>query len=449
MKLLLVSPHYPPRFLGGVELCTQRLAHRFRAEGHEVSVVAVERLAATQSEPLQVDADDDAGVRVFRLAVATAADDSRFEATYHDRHVEAWLTSWLRREQPDVVHLHSGYLLGGAVLAAARAVGVPVVVTLHDFWFICPRVTLLHPDRTCCTGPETPLKCAWCLATEQRRYRLPEQALGRPAALQMARVLAVPPLAAATGLADQARRIELRRQALFAALDGAAAITAPSRFLRDEMARAGFPAQRVDHVRYGVEPRRLAPRRPADQVAVRIGFLGQIAPHKGVHVLVDAVRRLPDAPIELVVHGPLDREVAYVETLRQLAAADPRIQFAGPIGHDMLDAFLARLDILAVPSVWYENSPFVIHEARTAGLPVLASRLGGMAELVEDGGDGLLAEAGSPASFAAAIDRLVREPDLAQRLRAGVRQPPTLDDEVRDLTAIYQRVAAPQPEGVR
>ena len=449
MKLLLVAPHYPPRFLGGVELCTQRLAHRFRAQGHDVTVVAVEQLGAAQLPPVTVDIDDDGGVRVLRLSLATPDDDARFDATYRDPHVESWLASWLREERPDVVHLHSGYLLGGAVLAAARATAVPAVVTLHDFWFICPRVTLLHPDRTCCTGPESPLKCAWCLATEQRRYRLPEQVLGRGAALQLARALATPPLSSANGLDQRAGQIDHRSRTLQAALADAAAITAPSRFLRDEMGRAGFPIERIDLLRYGVEPRPAAPPRATDGVALRIGFLGQIAPHKGVHVIVEAMRRLPDASIELVVHGPLTREVEYVDHLRRLAGDDRRTFFPGPIGHDDLDAFLARIDILAVPSVWYENSPFVIHEARAAGLPVLASKLGGMAELVEDGVDGLLATAGSAEAFAAAFDRLARERDLATRLRTGVRRPPTLDDEAQALVAIYQRVAARHPEAVR
>jgi glycosyltransferase involved in cell wall biosynthesis len=219
--------------------------------------------------------------------------------------------------------------------------------------------------------------------------------------------------------------------------------------MRDEMARAGFPIERIDLLRYGVEPRPAAPPRPADGVTLRVGFLGQIAPHKGVHVIVEAMRRLPTASIELVVHGPLTRDVPYVDSLRRLAGDDPRILFPGPIGHDELDAFLARIDILAVPSVWYENSPFVIHEARAAGLPVLASKLGGMAELVEDGVDGLLATAGSVEAFASALGRLARERDLAARLRTGVRRPPTLDDETRALVAIYDRVRARHPEPVR
>src|SRR6185436_10964495 len=98
-----------------------------------------------------------------------------------------------------------------------------------------------------------------------------------------------PPLSSANGLDQRAGQIDHRSRTLQAALADAAAITAPSRFLRDEMGRAGFPIERIDLLRYGVEPRPAAPPRATDGVALRIGFLGQIAPHKGVHVIVEAM----------------------------------------------------------------------------------------------------------------------------------------------------------------
>jgi len=442
MKILLVAPHYPPRFIGGVELYTRRLAHRLRAAGHRIAVAAMERLDADQPEPLRVEETNEDGVTVCRLATRKAPGARAFADTYQHPAIEAWLADWLARERPDVLHLHSGYLLGGAVLRAAARHAVPVVVTLHDFWFICPRVTMLHPSQACCSGPEAAIKCAWCLSTGQRRYRVPEQILGAPAARRLARWLAVPPLSSLTELPSRMRNIDARQQALLPALAGAAAVLSPSRFLRDEMVRAGVDRARIALLPYGIEPRAPLPRRAGDGVAVRVGFLGQIAPHKGIHVLVRAWRVLPHRSIELVIHGDMTREPHYVRELRALAADDPRIVFAGPLGQQDLDTLFRRIDILAVPSVWYENSPLVIHEARRAGLPVLASRLGGMAELVRDGEDGLLAEPGNPASFAQQIDRLISEPALLERLRHGVTPPPTLEEEVRALLGIYEGVAA-------
>jgi glycosyltransferase involved in cell wall biosynthesis len=445
MKILLAAPHYPPRFIGGVELYTRRLAHRLRAAGHQIAVVAMERLDADQPEPLRVDHAFDDGVTVYRMATGKRAGAPAFVETYLQPEIEAWIGAWLARERPDVVHLHSGYLLGGAVLRAAANRSVPVVVTLHDFWFICPRATMLHPSHACCTGPETPFKCAWCLSTEQRRYRIPEQLLGASGARRLGRWFTAAPLSQLSALQERTQRIEARREALLPALAGAAAVLSPSRFLREEMVRAGIDRTRIEVLPYGIEARRPLPPRSADSVAVRLGFLGQIAPHKGIHILVAALKHLPHRSIELIIHGDLTREPRYVREIRALAEANRRIVFAGPLGQGELDVLFRRIDMLAVPSVWYENSPLVIHEARRAGLPVLASRLGGMAELVRDGEDGLLAEAGDPASFAQQIDRLISEPGMLARLRQEVKPPPTLDTEVQALIGIYERVSASVP----
>jgi glycosyltransferase involved in cell wall biosynthesis len=443
MTIVLVSPHYPPRFIGGVEHYTRRLAQRLRVAGHDVRVVAVERLDADHAEAVQVDETSDDGVPVSRLSLRRV--DARGAATYTYDHpdIRAWFHGWLVRERPAVIHLQSGYLLGGAVLRAAAARQVPVIVTLHDFWFICPRITLLHPDQTCCAGPETPAGCAWCMATEQRRYRLPARLVGNRMVSHAGPRLAASPLARLAGLRVRVQDADARRAALLPALATAAAILSPSRFVRDQLVRAGFDGDRITLLPYGIEPRAPVLRRDADGVRLRLGFLGQIAPHKGLHVLIDAVRALPDASIELIIHGDLTREPAYVRALRASAAGDPRIIFAGPLGQADLDRLFQQIDALAVPSVWYENSPFVIHEARRAGLPVLASRLGGMAELIRHDEDGLLAEAGDAAAFARQLDRMIREPDLLTRLRGGVTPPPAIGDEVRALLRLYERAAAP------
>lgn len=474
MKILLVAPHYPPRYIGGVELIAQRLAHRLRAAGHAVCVIAVERVGVEPQDPQLAEVTDDDGVTVWRLSLPRSLPqphepdgETAFEASYRPRGAEAFIRNWLARERPDVIHLHSGYLLGGAVLQAAAARGIPVVVTLHDYWFICPRITMLQPGGACCTGPESAAKCAWCLATEQRRYRLPERLLGAPVARALAgaatRAVAAPPLRAFNldplRTRARVRDIEQRNRLLQASLRGAAAIISPSRFLRDQMAMAGVPSDRITLLPYGLEPGPRLARRAPDHVALRVGFLGQIAPHKGVHVLIEAVRMLHTSRalrgrrVELIIQGDLTRERDYVRQLRALAAAvaadddqeDSRVVFAGPIVDRRLEALFNRIDILAVPSVWYENAPLVMLEAKRAGLPVLASRLGGMAELVRDGEGGLLAEAGSPSSFARQLQRLIDEPDLIDHFRQQITPPSSIDDEVSALLDIYARVSRAEP----
>jgi glycosyltransferase involved in cell wall biosynthesis len=440
MNILLAAPHYPPTYVGGVELYTRRLAAYLAGRGHRCEVVAIERL--DDGPTLAAEETNEAGTTVWRLALSSHSPEQQFRATYHDPDVERWVGNLLRERRPDVAHLHSGYLNGGAVLSAARAASVPTIVTLHDYWFICPRITLQQPDRSVCSGPEGPQKCAWCLMTAQRRYRLPA-AWGGPMGAALAQAcVAGTPLRWIVDWPGRVAAVDTRRQNLAGALSTAARVLAPSRFLRDTMVRAGLTPDRIDLLPLGVAERPTAPRRRVDHVRLRLGFLGQIAPHKGLHILIGAVRRLPGAPIELVIQGDLQREPAYVRDLERLRSGDVRVVFAGRLEHADLDRFFAGVDIVAVPSVWYENSPLTIHEARMAGLPVLASNLGGMAELVRDGVDGLLAAAGDPGAFATQIRRLLEDETLLDRLRASVEKPPTMDVAFGALEKIYADVVA-------
>jgi glycosyltransferase involved in cell wall biosynthesis len=435
MRVFLVAPHYPPKYVGGVELYTQRLATALVARGDQVEVAAVEQVGA--SGPVAARETEDHGARVWRLSVPYIPVEQPLGPTYRDTGVERWFERVLLTTAPSVVHLHSGYLLGGAVLAASQRAGIPAVVTLHDYWFICPRVTLLHPDGRYCTGPESGEKCAWCMATEQRRYRWIGEVVGRSAPEMIVRLLR---LSRVRAVSQAVESMLTRRQDLLALLSASAAVLSPSMYLRELMVQYGVPAPLINLLRYGVEPRR--PVRGRDEGStLRVGYLGQVAPHKGVHVLIDAIKLLSEQDVRLTIHGSLTRELDYVTRLRRAADHDSRIVFAGAYTHDELDGILGDIDIVAVPSIWHENSPFVIHEARAAGLPVLASRLGGMAELVSHGSDGLLATPGDARDFAGKIRQVLKYRDLLTHLRTNVRPPPTAREEIDALVDIYRRVA--------
>jgi glycosyltransferase involved in cell wall biosynthesis len=440
MKILLVAPHFPPRHFGGVEFYTKRLADYLRAAGDSPEVMCAERIDA-DAPAFDAVRDTTFGYPVHRLSFNVSTEVDAFKASYRSAAVEAWTTRLLEAVRPDVVHLHSGYLLGGAVLSAARHREIPTVVTLHDFWFVCARITLLNPDGTRCSGPDSAAKCAWCLATEQRRFRLPDAASGGRLGRVVIKALAHPHVAAVTGWSPAIRALSDRTAALRDALMHASLVLAPSRFLRDLMVQTGLPADRVVISRYGIDVPIPKPRIIPDGPGLRIGFLGQLAPHKGVDVLVEALRRLPDAPLRVRIYGDPHSHAGYAEELQRLSDGDLRITFHGAYRHEHVYDLLAALDVIVVPSVWYENAPFVIQEAQAAHVPVLASRLGGMRELVTDEHDGLLFDPGNPQDLARQLRRLLEEPSLLERLRPDGTSVRTEADEMRELSAHYQRLA--------
>jgi glycosyltransferase involved in cell wall biosynthesis len=207
---------------------------------------------------------------------------------------------------------------------------------------------------------------------------------------------------------------------------------APTRFVGDRAVEWGIPADRVSVRALGAVA---GPTRARSEGARRrMGYIGGIAPHKGVHVLVEAFRRVADPGITLDVHGSLSVAPAYVERLRAAAAGDPRIRFHGGFPEGAQARILSGLDLVIVPSVWWENSPLVVLEALAEGVPVVASAIGGLPEIVPEGA-GLLVppadvDALSLALGAAAAGRVLAEalPPLALK---------TIDEGARELLGVY------------
>ena len=333
------------------------------------------------------------------------------------------------------MHVQSGYLLGAPALAAARRTGTPVVLTLHDYWFACPRVTLLHPSGEICSGPERAAKCAWCLTADRRRYRLVDALLGGRPSRAKDRSLAWRALGGGA-----TAPIDHRRARLADLLASARVVLAPTRFVAEQVAAIGYPAERVRASRCGIPP--MPRRRQRAGATLRLSFIGQLAPHKGVHLLVAAVRALPDRPLTLDIHGPLTPYPDYVATLRGLAGDDARITFHGPYRREALPELFAATDAVVVPSVWHEVAALVIQEAQAAGVPVVASALGGSPELIADGADGLLFDPADPGALGRQLARLLDEPGLLERLEAAAPRGRTTDEEVTALLALYDDVRA-------
>ena len=322
---------------------------------------------------------------------------------YRNLHLEGWFEQVLDRVAPDAVHFFHLRQLGANLLDVVERRGVRAVVNLMDFWFLCPRFTLRTAQRALCSGPDKDVSnCVQCEFPGLKGVA-PHDG---PAELR-------------SGQPHRMRALLDRKDALLDHLGRADAVVAPSRFLADMFARNGFAHEALHVVPYGLEAGRVEPRavtRPRGPL--RLGFCGVMSPWKAPGVLVDAVRQL-DTPLHVTLHGDVEEPMFadYISGVRARAAGDPRLEFAGAYDATETSDVFADLDALVVPSTWYENTPFVVLEAFAAGVPVLASDLGGLSEVVRDGENGLLFAPGEPAALAAAIRRLVDEPGLYAELR--------------------------------
>ncbi len=403
MRLLYVVHQFFPDCHSGTEQYCLAAAREARRRGDEVTVLSLHWESHLETPPVRLFEQPYDGIRVVRLNHWQRMNQNDILRDYENRHLDGWFQAVLDDVKPEAVHFFHLRQLGSNLIGVARRNGLCTVVNLMDFWYLCPRFTLLRSDGALCKGP--PDGGAGCVACAN-----PELAAAVPMAGPAA--ASGDPPARLRALLDRPRR-QLQN------LAEADAVFAPSRFLADLFAQNGFPRERMTVVPYGLEPGRIVPiaaqrpRRP-----LRLGFCGVLSPWKAPHLVVEAVRGSSLA-VDLQVHGrtaePMFQD--YIDRMRSAAAGDARIHFPGAYAAADAARVFADMDVLVVPSTWYENTPFVVLEAFAAGVPVIASDLGGLSEVVRNGENGLLFAAGDVAGLRAKIAEVAADPQWFAKLR--------------------------------
>jgi glycosyltransferase involved in cell wall biosynthesis len=440
MKIALLTHHFPPNYTAGAEQYAYRIAHGLRRRGDAVDVVCIESITDGSLVPTCT-TDDYEGLSVHRLYFDIRKAPNQFEWSFRNPELGHWIELFLRRTRPDLVHMSSGYLLGGTTAEAAFRRNIPTVLTLHDYWFMCPLITLLRMDGRICKRPAPLARCVWCLLSEKRRYRLPDIQLYSRLGGAFVRLNRSETLGRLMGVTPLLELVAERRAYLKRVLEAFDAVISPSRFLIQKVEEYGFQPRRMIHLPFGLDQAHLFRPKPGNpSTKLRIGYLGQFGPHKGVHLLIAAFRQLTKRPdsCELTLHGRISDATLYERDLLRMVRRDPAITFAGPYPNHEVGQVLNDLDVIVVPSLWYENRPTVIVEAHATGTPVVAARLGGMAELIKHNENGLLFKTGSVRGLTEQLQRLLDEPTLLPQLQSGIRPVPAMEEEMATLIAVYE-----------
>ena len=327
---------------------------RYRQAGGEDQVVAAERLlleeAGIQVEQVLFDNAD------LRESRSLAGDVRLAAAAVWSRSAERRVGVALAKHKPQVMHVHNTFAAASpSVYAAASAHAVPVVQSLHNYRLVCPAATVFRDGHACtdCVGRRVPWPAVVHSCVRGSRAQS---------------VVAATTLSVHRALGTFGRGID--------------AYVAGTTFQRQLMVDGGLPAGRIHVVPNFLEPDPGAGDGPRTGVL----FVGRFAEEKGIETLLQAARSIP-GKVSVVGDGPL-------APLVHEAAAAGHVRYLGPLWSDEMREELRGAAALAVPSIWFEGFPMVVLEAFAAGTPVIASRIGALAAIVEDGATGLLVEPG-------------------------------------------------------
>jgi glycosyltransferase involved in cell wall biosynthesis len=402
MRVLLLSDFYPP-MVGGVEQHVQTLARELAGRGHAVTVATIG--ARGESRHVQ----DDRGASVVRLPTTLSrvpslySEASRpFAPPAPDPELTLHLARLVRRVRPDVVHAH-GWIVH-SYLPIQAAVGVPLVATLHDYGLVCAKKNLVYRGETC-SGPALG-KCLECASQHYGRLR------GLP--ITVAEFIASP--------------IERRFVSTFIAVSTFVAEASNLRGLDYEVIPNFLPKAEA------VDADALAPWLSALPSQPFLLFVGALGAHKGFPELLEAYGRLPSPPpLACIGHR-------WVDTPKLIP---PGVVVLEDWPHEAVLAAWERCLIGLVPSTWAEPFGLVALEAMRAGVPLIASRSGGLIDIVEDGSTGVLVPPGDAGALADAIRELILDAPRQTSMGANARQAVTrfeADLVVPRIEQVYRRV---------
>jgi len=438
VNVLHVPFGYYPDPVGGTEVYVAELAKTLRRLGVESAVAA-----PALGDGARVYEHDGTTVYRFGVGPITTVADLYGEG---DPGSAAAIDRALVETRADVLHLHA--FTTAASLRAVRAAhrrGVAVAFTYHTPTASCVRGTLLRDGVAPCDGELLEQRCASCL--------LESRGAAEPVRAVLSRV---PPtlgtVAGAAGLSGRwitalrARELTRARHSAFRQLlRESDAVIAVCEWVRSLLLRAGAEPSRLMLSRQGTNPRPRPepPASPHVAGTLRLVFIGRLHPTKGVDVVIRALRSKPALRATLDIYGVAqgDEALEYRSELLRLAATDLRIRFRDAVRADDIVPTLAQYDATVVPSQWLETGPLTVLESFAAGIPVLGSDLGGIAELVRHDHDGCLVPYADAEAWAAAVERFATDPSLVRRLAARVPRPRSTHDVGRDMVSVYEAIA--------
>lgn len=445
MKILLATHQFFPQFAAGTEVLTYSVARELIKRGHGVHVFTGYPGSATLADEARFDEYDFEGIHVYRFHHAYTAmggQVSMIEIGYDNRLGADHFDCILKRFRPEVVHFFHLNRLGTGLIERAVRAGIPRFMTPTDFWTICPTGQLLLGDGSLCAGPSAHAgNCVKHFAQSTQKGLRKKVAKWLPTVgvdllVRLTKSGAFPAYPKQAEVMAIVNRLSVNVSRLNQ-LNG---LVVPNGFMKEFLVQYGVVPGLITEATFGIDVAspELGERHPSPRVPLRVGFIGTLAPYKGCHVLVDAFKSLAASSAILKIYGRLDDFPDYARELQLRFGNNPSIKFCGVFPNSEMAQVLADIDVLVVPSLWYENTPLVLYSAQAARCPVIASNQPGLAEVIRHDENGLLFESGSSTDLAQQISRLINENGLLQRLSANAHPPKSTEKYVGELLALWQ-----------
>jgi len=406
MDIIYAIHQFYPDSFSGTERFLLQLASSIRRSGHHPRVLTY---SLGDIQPTRIVGELLAKEYDYHGIAVTAVRHKKVpidvNTSLQDPSILSFAREYLGRNKCDLLHIAHPMRLASFAAAAAE-LSIPYVLTLTDFWMICPKVNLRTSFDSLCGGPEGGASCArLCPELEPDFVK---------------------------------SRLECSRELLA----GAHYLVAPSRFLATIFNRE-LPDLNVSIIPHGLRLGAFnSNHRTYDHTSRLIfAYCGGLAPHKGVHLLLRGFRSLASANLELRVYGAASEpQRDYERQLRDIAGKDERIRFLGRYDDSEINEIFQSIDVVVIPSLCYESYSFTLHEALASNVPIIASDVGSLNETIADAGAGFTFRMGDQEDLESKLASIVANPAILNEIKRTMETVvlPLEEEEAYLYERIYQ-----------
>jgi glycosyltransferase involved in cell wall biosynthesis len=411
LKILYVIHQFFPRGYTGTERFVLDLAKQMRKMGHYVEVLTFgieeENTGFITDGNLLYKTYDFQNIPVDSVKYLKNPDDVNVKIL--DDRIAAGLKRYILKEKFDLVHVAHPMRIGYSI-KIAHELNLPVIMTLTDFWLICPRGILVKTTGELCNQFNLDKCLNECLKGFPRNY--------------------------------VHQRIDETAE-IFKEVD---CFVTATRFSTKMFEINGYSGMKM--VKFGTDYNHVRPNYKQYDAGsvITLGYLSSLNPHKGAHILLKAFIDSKVNNIKLKIYGDSITQHYYYDELIQIAKNHKNIEFCGEYKYEDMPDMFNELDMIIVPSIWWENTPLVLLSSLAHRVPAIVTNLGGMTEVVTDGENGFTFEVGNVESLKGVLQKISADPAMLNDLKNKIQRPPRLEDEAFEYEKLYLNLVPKNPD---
>jgi GT2 family glycosyltransferase/CDP-glycerol glycerophosphotransferase (TagB/SpsB family)/glycosyltransferase involved in cell wall biosynthesis/ubiquinone/menaquinone biosynthesis C-methylase UbiE len=412
LKILFICHDFPPYRFAGAQLFAKNLAIEINKQGNSKVEILYPVFRDTSKNDYSIETKLHENILVHELHKPLVAEFGKL----FDQKVYDSIVAFLEKNNFDIIHIHGLGQLTQAPVFAASKMRIKIVMTLHDFWFICSNWHLLKNNQDICIGPESIEKCALCYITDNPKIINDKHNY------------------------DITYKFNSQRKIVFA--DSYSKISrfyAPSNYLKTVFNQYGF--DNISVLPNGLKYEKLIENQSFKYSDKKIifGYAGQIIKRKGLNLLLEAFCRVNNPNIELHIWGKNDLKYNYGHSIKKMIDSDNRIKYFGEYQSSQVNSIFQSFDVLVVPSLM-DNYPIIIQEAFINKIPIIASNTGGIPEMITNDVNGILTEVISVQSIIDAINKIIKYPELLAKYKNNIPDVKTLEINAKEYLAEYNKL---------